>query len=41
MGRVVSNPDISTFDGKLFSMDFVPDLVPNVVFEQSRCIIGT
>ena len=37
MGRVVSNPDISTFDGKLFSMDFVPDLVPNVVFEQSRC----
>ena len=37
MRKVVSNPDISTFDGKLFSMDFVPDLVPNVVFEQSRC----
>lgn len=37
IGNVASNPDVSTFDGKLFSMDFVPSLVPNVTFNQTRC----
>lgn len=37
IGRVSSNPDVSSFDGKLFSMNFVPDLVPNVMFNQTRC----
>lgn len=37
IGTVLSNPDVSTFDGKLFSMDFTPNLVPQVVFRNSRC----
>lgn len=36
IGRVSNNPDISTFDGKLFSLDFVPDLVPNATFRGTR-----
>ena len=37
IGTVVSNPDVSTFDGKLFSMNFSPDLVPQAIFKNSRC----
>ena len=37
IGTVASNPDVSSFDGKLFSMNFIPQLVPNMVFEQTRC----
>ena len=37
IGTVMNCPDISTFDGKLFSMDFKPDLVPNGIFFDSRC----
>lgn len=37
IGTVVNNPDVSSFDGKLFSMDFAPDLAPNAIFKNSRC----
>lgn len=37
IGTVVNNPDISSFDGKLFSMDFKPDLLPQAIFHNSRC----
>lgn len=37
IGRVINNPDISTYDGELFSMDFVPDLQPNALFSNTRC----
>jgi ATP-dependent exoDNAse (exonuclease V) alpha subunit len=37
IGTVVSNPDVSSFDGKLFSMNFAPDLAPNAIFKNSRC----
>ena len=37
IGTVVNNPDISSFDGKLFSIDFQPDLLPQAVFHNSRC----
>lgn len=37
VGRVTSNPDISSFDGKLFSMSFVPELAPNIEFKGVRC----
>lgn len=37
IGTVMNQPDISTFDGKLFSMDFKPDLLPNSIFFDSRC----
>jgi exodeoxyribonuclease-5 len=37
IGRVASNPDISTYDGEMFSMNFIPDLQPNVMFANSRC----
>ena len=37
IGTVASNPDVSSFDGKLFSMNFVPQLVPNLMFENTRC----
>lgn len=37
IGTVVNSPDISTFDGKLFSMDFRPNLIPQVIFKNSRC----
>lgn len=36
IGRVLNNPDISSYDGKLFSMDFCPSLAPNIVFNKSR-----
>lgn len=36
IGTVMSQPDISTFDGKLFSLDFMPDLI-NVQFNGVRC----
>lgn len=36
IGSVWSNPDVSTYDGKLFSMDFVPDLAPQARFH-TRC----
>lgn len=37
IGTVVSCPDVSSFDGKLFSMDFQPDLLNQAVFHNSRC----
>ena len=37
IGKVLSNPDISSYDGKLFSMSFAPDLVPNISFDNIRC----
>ena len=37
IGTVMNQPDISTFDGNLFSMDFKPDLLPNSIFFDSRC----
>lgn len=37
IGTVKNNPDVSSFDGKLFSMDFSPDLLPSVTFRNSRC----
>lgn len=37
IGTVLSNPDVSSFDGKLFSMSFKPDLVPQAIFNNSRC----
>lgn len=36
-GTVANNPDISSFDGKLFSIDFIPTLVPNLQFSSLRC----
>lgn len=36
IGTVVSNPDVSSYDGKMFSMAFRPDLVPQVIFN-TRC----
>ena len=35
--KVLSNPDVSTFDGKMFSMTFAPELAPNAIFFNSRC----
>lgn len=37
IGRVLSQPDVSSYDGKMFSMTFAPDLAPNAVFYNSRC----
>ena len=37
MGTVVNNPDVSSFDGKMFSVDFMPDLSPSTIFMNSRC----
>lgn len=36
MGRVTNAPDVSSFDGKLFSLDFKPDLCQNVCFTNIR-----
>ena len=36
-GRVINNPDVSSFDGKLFSLSFVPDLCNSVEFKNIRC----
>ena len=35
--RVLSQPDVSSFDGKLFSMTFYPELAPQAIFTESRC----
>ena len=37
IGTVVNNPDVSSFDGKMFSVDFMPDLAPSSIFMNSRC----
>ena len=37
IGTVTNCPDISTFDGKLFSMNFVPDIMRDVRFNDLRC----
>ena len=37
IGNVVNNPDVSSYDGKLFSMDFQPYLAPQAIFRNSRC----
>lgn len=37
MGTVINNPDVSSYDGKLFSLDFKPDLCPTVSFDNIRC----
>lgn len=37
IGTVMNNPDISTFDGKLFSIDFVPDIMRSIRFNNLRC----
>lgn len=36
LGRVLNEPDISGFDGKMFTMSFKPDII-DVTFENSRC----
>lgn len=36
IGRVMNQPDISSFDGKLFTMYFSPDLAPQLRFN-ARC----
>lgn len=36
IGTVSNNPDVSGFDGKLFTMDFIPDLI-NATFSGIRC----
>lgn len=37
IGTVVNSPDVSSFDGKMFSVDFMPDLAPSSIFMNSRC----
>lgn len=37
IGTVANSPDVSSFDGKMFSVDFIPDLAPNTAFINSRC----
>lgn len=37
IGKVVNSPDVSSFDGKLFSMSFSPDLAPKAIFKNTRC----
>lgn len=36
IGTVLNDPDVSGFDGKMFTVDFKPDLV-NVIFKDLRC----
>lgn len=36
IGTVLNAPDISSYDGKMFSLDFRPDLI-NIKFEGLRC----
>lgn len=36
-GTVSNNPDVSTLDGQMFTMDFVPDLAPGIMFQGLRC----
>lgn len=35
--KVLSNPDVSTYDGEMFSMTMAPELAPNAIFFNSRC----
>jgi exodeoxyribonuclease-5 len=35
--KVLSNPDVSTYDGELFSMTLAPELAPNAIFFNTRC----
>ena len=37
IGTVTNSPDISSYDGNLFSLDFCPDLVPSITFQNCRC----
>ena len=37
IGTVTNAPDISSFDGKMFTMNFVPDIMRNVEFNGLRC----
>lgn len=37
IGTVTSAPDVSSYDGKMFSMTFVPDLMPQAIFHNTRC----
>ena len=32
IGTVMSNPDVSSYDGKMFSMNFTPKIVPQAMF---------
>ena len=32
IGTVMSNPDVSSYDGKMFSMNFTPSMVPQAMF---------
>lgn len=36
IGTVASNPDVSSYDGKMFTMNFIPDMVPQITFH-TRC----
>jgi len=36
IGRVQNQPDMSTFDGEMFSMNFVPDLRRDIMFKNTR-----
>lgn len=36
IGTVLNSPDISSYDGKMFSLNFRPDLI-NIKFEDLRC----
>jgi len=35
--KVLTNPDVSSYDGELFSMTFAPEMAPNAIFFNSRC----
>lgn len=37
IGTVTNAPDISSFDGKMFTMNFVPDIMRNIEFNGLRC----
>lgn len=37
IGKVLNNPDVSSFDNDLFSLTFAPDLSPNTIFFNIRC----
>jgi exodeoxyribonuclease-5 len=35
--KVLNNPDVSTYDGEMFSMTLAPELAPNAIFFNTRC----
>lgn len=35
--KVLSQPDVSTYDGEQFSMTIAPELAPNAIFFNTRC----